>query len=593
MFQNVLQQWIDLVIENSAWYFAFITPFFLVFWVWRRKRHQRLRIQKPQRATRRHLWHDLRYSVSTFFIFGLLDVAMLQLDNKGYSLLYTDVSDYGAPWLLASFAIVLFLDDTYFYWTHRAMHHPKLYRIFHKVHHESTDPSPLTSFAFHPTEAVVENFVIMVMPFLLPLHWSVFIAWQIFSMMNNVLAHLGYELYPKQWMKWPILKYKTVSVHHNMHHQLFHGNYALYFTWWDRWMGTEFKDYEQRHQQIFTTTDADATSSQFHKAIVRSKTWETPDMATFHFSEVPAVLATYKSGQHITFRVQVNGEWLCSTFSISSIPHVDEGFSVSVKRIPDGRVTPFLLEAWHEGQEVEVSAPIGNFVLPSTFGDHDAFLMIAGGSGITPIYSLMGDVLHHHPSAKVKLLFANRPERGIPFQANIARLQQRFGERLEVVWCARPTRARIEQILVKLEPTALHCYVCGPAMMADSVVNDLVYLGVQRERILREWFMPPVTHVSDHAVAASATARLHGRSYSFHVDKGQTLLAAALLQQVPLPHACQSGLCGMCKMKCTEGEVEMAAHQGLSNDERSSGHILTCQSRPLSPRIALQHPSGE
>jgi sterol desaturase/sphingolipid hydroxylase (fatty acid hydroxylase superfamily) len=70
-------------------------------------------------------------------------------------------------------------------------------------------------------------------------------------MLNNVLGHLGYEVYPKGWVKFPLLKFKTASTHHNMHHQLFNGNYALYFTWWDKWMGTEFKDYETRHEQIF------------------------------------------------------------------------------------------------------------------------------------------------------------------------------------------------------------------------------------------------------------------------------------------------------------------------------------------------------
>ena len=74
-------------------------------------------------------------------------------------------------------------------------------------------------------------------------------------MLNNVLAHLGYEVYPKTWTKIPFLKHKTTSTHHNMHHQLFNGNYALYFTWWDKWMGTEFKDYEKRHAQIFERKD--------------------------------------------------------------------------------------------------------------------------------------------------------------------------------------------------------------------------------------------------------------------------------------------------------------------------------------------------
>jgi ferredoxin len=129
---------------------------------------------------------------------------------------------------------------------------------------KSTDPSPLTAFAFHPTEAIVEYFVGFVLPFLLPLNFGVIIAWQIFSMLNNVFAHLGYEIYPKGWVKLPILKFKTASTHHNMHHQLFNGNYALYFTWWDKWMGTEFKDYETRHEQIFERKNSKKSNQAFH-----------------------------------------------------------------------------------------------------------------------------------------------------------------------------------------------------------------------------------------------------------------------------------------------------------------------------------------
>jgi len=104
------------------------------------------------------------------------------------------------------------------------MHHPKLYAFFHKVHHKSTDPSPFTAFAFHPFEAVLEQASHFILPFIFPVHFGLMLVWQLFSMLNNVLAHLGYELYPKNWTKIPILKFKAASTHHNMHHQLFHGN---------------------------------------------------------------------------------------------------------------------------------------------------------------------------------------------------------------------------------------------------------------------------------------------------------------------------------------------------------------------------------
>ena len=258
-------------VEQIGWYAGFAFPFFIIFWIVGKKYFKKIRIQESERAKLHHFKHDLGFSVSTFLIFAIMDVCILYLDSKGYTKVYFDINEYGYLWLGFSFFIVLFIDDMFFYWSHRAMHLPRFYKYFHKVHHESTDPSPLTAFAFHPSEAVVEYFVAFVLPFLLPLNFGIIIAWQIFSMLNNVLGHLGYEIYPKGWVKFPILKFKTASTHHNMHHQLFNGNYALYFTWWDKWMGTEFKDYETRHEQIFERKNSKKSTQDLHSLTVSER----------------------------------------------------------------------------------------------------------------------------------------------------------------------------------------------------------------------------------------------------------------------------------------------------------------------------------
>jgi ring-1,2-phenylacetyl-CoA epoxidase subunit PaaE len=237
--------------EYASGYILFVFPFFVIFWLFWKKRFQKIRIQPIAKATTWHFRHDLWHSFSSVLIFATIDTALVFVEKQGYSMLYYDVDRWGWPWLIASFLIALIFNDTYFYWTHRAMHHPRLYNIFHKIHHQSTDPSPLTSFAFHPSAAVVENLGNFLLPFIFPIHFGVVIAVQVFDMLNNVMAHLGYELYPKNWTKLPFLKYKTTSTHHNMHHELFDGNYALYFTWWDKMMGTEFPNYEKRHREVF------------------------------------------------------------------------------------------------------------------------------------------------------------------------------------------------------------------------------------------------------------------------------------------------------------------------------------------------------
>ena len=287
-FQDLIGHFFEAFFEQASFYLLFSVPLFLIFWVIWKKKFQRIRIQTQPQATTHHFKHDLWHSGSSLLVFAVMDIVLLYLQSQGYTRLYSQPDQYGWWWLPLSFALLLFLNDTFFYWSHRAMHHPKLYPIFHRVHHESTDPSPLTSFSFHPSEALVENAMGFLLPFIFPLHIGVIIAWQLYDMLNNVVGHLGYEVYPKGWTKIPILKYKTPSTHHNMHHQLFDGNYALYFTWWDKWMGTEFKDYETRFEAIFDrkptqeqTSALDAKNTQGN--IIKAKVTAQIDKSVYHF----------------------------------------------------------------------------------------------------------------------------------------------------------------------------------------------------------------------------------------------------------------------------------------------------------------------
>jgi ring-1,2-phenylacetyl-CoA epoxidase subunit PaaE len=119
---------------------------------------------------------------------------------------------------------------------------------------------------------------------------------------NNVLGHLGYEIYPKGWVKLPLLQFKTASTHHNMHHQLFNGNYALYFTWWDKWMGTEFQDYESRHEQIFERKNIKKSSAGLYSLTVSAIHQEANDAFTIQFSNVPSIFRDFSAGQHLTIK---------------------------------------------------------------------------------------------------------------------------------------------------------------------------------------------------------------------------------------------------------------------------------------------------
>ncbi|AEI51383.1 sterol desaturase family protein [Runella slithyformis] len=587
--------------ENSLWYAGFAFPFFFAFWIVGKNYFKKIRIQETERANLHHFKHDLGFSAITFLVFAIMDACLLLLESQGYTLLYFNVNDYGYLWLIASFCIVLFLDDMFFYWSHRAMHHPKLYKYFHRVHHESTDPSPLTAFAFHPSEAVVEQLMHVVLPFLLPLNFGVMIAWQIFSMLNNVLGHLGYEIYPRGWVKLPLLQFKTASTHHNMHHQLFNGNYALYFTWWDKWMGTEFKDYETRHEQIFERKNIKKSEEGLYLLTVADIRQEADDAFTIQFNNVPSIFRDFSAGQHLTIKVNIKGETQYRTFSISSIPNVDNYLTMTIKRVKGGKVTNYLAGNLKVGDTLEVTAPSGQFYLNPEPSHQKHYVMIAGGSGITPIYSMIGTILRFEPKSKITLLYASRNSNSIIFKKNFNNWLKEFSTQLEIKHFLSEeenpggavkgyiTRISVEELVNRYGKNKLEFYLCGPEVLTNKLIDDLVYIGVPNEQIHRELFLITSQNKANTSQKSQITARVFGKSYQFENQDGKTILQSGLGKNIPLPFSCQSGLCGMCKMKCSEGKVTMLNNQVLTEQDLKAGYILTCQSFPQTEKITLQN----
>jgi ferredoxin-NADP reductase len=596
-FENI----IALYGENLLWYAGFAFPFFIIFWIVGKKYFKKIRIQETERANLHHFKHDLGFSASTFLIFAIMDVCFLYLESIGYTLIYFDVADYGYWWLIVSFLIVLFIDDMFFYWSHRAMHQPRLYKFFHRVHHESTDPSPLTSFAFHPSEAIVEQLMHVVLPFLLPLNFGVLIAWQIFSMLNNVLAHLGYEVYPKGWVKLPLLQFKTASTHHNMHHQLFNGNYALYFTWWDKWMGTEFKDYETRHEQIFERKNIKKSKDGLYSLTVADIRQEANDAFSIQFGNAPSIFRDFSAGQHLTIKVSIKGETLFRTFSISSIPNIDNFLTLTIKRIKGGKVTNYLADNLKVGDTLEVTAPSGQFYLNPEPAHQKHYVMIAGGSGITPIYSIIGTILKFEPKSKTTLLYANRNSNSIIFKEKFEQWLKEFPAQLEIKHFLSEvenpdnavngyiTRISLEELLNHFGKSKLDFYLCGPEIMTNKLIDDLAYLGVPKEKIHRELFLITAQNNVNTSQKSQISVKVFGEYYQFKTEDGKTILQSGLDQSIPLPYSCQSGLCGMCKMKCTEGKVSMRNNQVLTEHDLKEGYILTCQSLPQTEKVSIHN----
>ncbi len=229
-----------IVVAGLAW---------LVWYKWLRHKITYKKIQ-PKFPKKKDYQREISYSIITMFIFAAAPSLLLLTPVKNYTQFYSDTKQHSTIYFWLAFPLMFLIHDTYFYWTHRLMHHRKLFRYFHLVHHKSVNPSPWAAFAFHPLEAIVEAGIFAVLLFVIPLTSIHFIFFFAFMMLYNVYGHLGWELYPEGFSKHWLGKWMNTSVNHNQHHQYFTGNYGLYFLFWDRMLLTIRKDYDDKFNEV-------------------------------------------------------------------------------------------------------------------------------------------------------------------------------------------------------------------------------------------------------------------------------------------------------------------------------------------------------
>ncbi len=233
---------------DTLQYLFFAGTTFLLFWVILRKRLLHRVIQKKF-STRERIQSEFLYSMSSIVVFSIIGIGSGYLIKNDFTRLYTDADTYGLFYFGASVVLFLFLHDFYFYWTHRLMHHPKIFKHVHLVHHKSTNPSPWAAFSFHPSEAVVQGLFFPMAILLIPIHIKALVVTVLISLLYNVLGHLSIELLPKGFTR-SILFWHNVPTHHNMHHKYFNANYGLYFNIWDRIGGTLHAKYDETFDEV-------------------------------------------------------------------------------------------------------------------------------------------------------------------------------------------------------------------------------------------------------------------------------------------------------------------------------------------------------
>lgn len=242
MYEFIADELFEESLEEAVEYIVAFGGAFVLLWLIFGRFLRRRKIQEARTAGPKEWAGEVAWSA----------VGMVGATLLGLSLIWTesvssliDLSDRSWVVNAAGFFVMLVVADTWFYWLHRWLHTNRwAYRKIHLIHHGSRDVTPLAGQRFHPVELFLIPLPNTILPMVFLLNESWYAVGFVFSLANNIYAHGGYELLPTFWERIPVLRYKTTSLHHNMHHERVRGNYALYFTWWDRWMRTEFDDYE-------------------------------------------------------------------------------------------------------------------------------------------------------------------------------------------------------------------------------------------------------------------------------------------------------------------------------------------------------------
>ncbi|MES2732570.1 MAG: ferredoxin--NADP reductase [Bacteroidota bacterium] len=351
-------------------------------------------------------------------------------------------------------------------------------------------------------------------------------------------------------------------------------------------------------------------SNRYYHLKVKEIVRETSDTITIHF-EQPAQPIPYRPGQFLTLIVNINGEVVRRSYSMCSSPHADKTLAVSVKRVSNGKVSNFLNDKLKSGDTLEIMEPMGNFSPNLNPNSQRHLVLFGAGSGITPLISIIKSVLATETRSQVSLIYGNRDTQSIIFRTQLEALQAQYGGRFQVIHVlSQPEdswnghQGRLNQTLIlkllehlpNVEKADTEFYMCGPEGLMEEAKKALAIMHVPKERIHKESFLASTTPapapeeevVSKVIIAREVTVIYEGSEYKFTVTPKQSILEAALDQDIDLPYSCQSGMCTACRGKCLSGKVKMDEEDGLSDHELKEGYVLICVGHPLTGNVVIE-----
>lgn len=339
-------------------------------------------------------------------------------------------------------------------------------------------------------------------------------------------------------------------------------------------------------------------SEPYYSLHVRDVIEETADAKSIVF-EIPREHADtfrYKPGQFLTLRIPHDGRHLLRCYSLASSPLVNEPPRVTVKRVAHGCVSNWICDRVKAGDTLEVKPPAGHFVPHSL---DDDFLLFAGGSGITPIFSIIRSALLAG-RGRLRLIYANRDEQSVIYSEQLSTLAQQHPKRLEVVSLldsvqGLPTTGQLADL--SKSSMGAGCYVCGPEAFMECALEALRGAGVAPMRIHVERFVSlPDEEDATPAVEPKGPGEiqleveLDGEHHQLSCARGEPILNAMLRAGLKAPHSCRQGACGSCMCTLEAGEVHLRHNQVLDKNDLAQRWILACQAIADTPSVRVRFP---
>jgi len=332
---------------------------------------------------------------------------------------------------------------------------------------------------------------------------------------------------------------------------------------------------------------------EYHSLTVAEVVVETHDAKSFVLEIPPALGKTfaYVAGQFCAFRAQIDGESVVRCYSMSSSPDARDRFAVTVKRVAAGKMSNWMNDALSAGDAIEVMSPAGRFVLRANEAPIVAF---AGGSGITPILSLIKSALVT-TRREIALVYANRDARSVLFARELERLRAASGDRLSIHHHVdEAERGFLDAAACAAlvgDRAYADFYVCGPGPYMQVVEAGLASRGVEPGQIFIERFELPGAEIASAEPSETETVviRIDRRRHRIAYKPGDTILETARRGGLAPPFSCESGSCATCMAHIDEGSARMRVNNALSDDEVAGGWVLTCQAIPLTREVVVDY----